>query len=130
MRFAPLKEHERFWEIAKDVLLARTGPGRFAKTGPKLDSFKAAYGTVLFYEDQHVVAQTKERFLTYAENIEPWSEHSSGMHQMNSWVALEAEGFGANLQHYNPIIDENVQAEFHFSKDWKLRSQLVWGADG
>ncbi|KAJ5778713.1 nitroreductase family protein [Penicillium odoratum] len=121
------KEHEKFWEIVKDVLLARIGPERFAKTGPKLDSFKAAYGTVLFYEDQPVVAQMKEKFPSYAENFDPWSEHTSGMHQLNAWVALEAEGFGANLQHYNPIIDERVQAAFQISKDWKLRSQLVFG---
>ena len=122
------KEHERFWEITKDVLLARIGPERFAKTLPKLDSFKAAYGTLLFYEDQLSVAQMKKKFASYAENIESWSEHSSGMHQMNSWVALEAEGFGANLQHYNPIIDDEIQAAFHVPKDWKLRSQLVFGS--
>lgn len=65
-----------------------------------------------FYEDQLVVAQTKVRFLNYAKIIEPWLEHSSGMHQMNSWVALAAEGFGANLQHYNPVIDEKVLVQF------------------
>lgn len=50
------EEHQKFWQIVKDVLLARIGPERFATTGPKLDDFKAAYGTVLFYEDQTVVA--------------------------------------------------------------------------
>jgi predicted oxidoreductase (fatty acid repression mutant protein) len=40
---------------------------------------------------------------------------------------LEAEGFGANLQHYNPIIDGKVQAAFQLPNNWKLRSQLVFG---
>jgi hypothetical protein len=30
------------------------------------------------------------------------------MHQLLLWAALEAEGLGANTQHYNPLIDEEV----------------------
>ena len=50
-----------------------------------------------------------------------------GMHQFAMWTALEAEGLGCNLQHYNPIIDEKVGAEWDVPKDWKLDSQLVFG---
>jgi len=49
------------------------------------------------------------------------------MHQFAAWTALEAEGFGANLQHYNPIIDDKVRAQWNVPEDWNLRAQLVFG---
>ncbi|KAE8355917.1 Nitroreductase-like protein [Aspergillus coremiiformis] len=121
------QEHEKLWNITKDVLLARIGPERFKQTGLKLDGFKAAYGTVLFYEDQPVISELKEKFPSYAANFEAWSEHTSGMHQLMAWIALEEEGFGANLQHYNPVIDEKVAAAWDVPATWKLRAQLVFG---
>jgi predicted oxidoreductase (fatty acid repression mutant protein) len=30
------------------------------------------------------------------------------MHQFAAWTALEAEGLGANLQHYNPLPDQKA----------------------
>ncbi|KAG7103958.1 putative nitroreductase HBN1 like protein [Verticillium longisporum] len=49
------------------------------------------------------------------------------MLQFSVWTALEAEGFGANLQHYNPLIDEKVAAEWSVPSSWKLNAQLVFG---
>lgn len=49
------------------------------------------------------------------------------MLQFTLWVALEAEGLGANLQHYSPIIDEKVAAQWNIPADWKLNAQLVFG---
>ncbi|KAE8154305.1 Nitroreductase-like protein [Aspergillus avenaceus] len=120
-------EHDRLWSLTKDVLLERIGPERFQNSVAKLDSFKAAYGTVLFYEDQPTIAALKDKFALYKEHFEPWSEHTSGMHQLMTWVALEEEGFGANLQHYNPIIDDRVAGAFGIPTSWKLRAQLVFG---
>ncbi|KAE8374550.1 Nitroreductase-like protein [Aspergillus bertholletiae] len=122
------QEHEKLWNITKDVLLERIGAEKFKQTGPKLDSFRAAYGTVLFYEEQSVVEDLKAKFPLYAENFGAWSEHTSGMHQLMAWVALEEEGFGANLQHYNPIIDEKVAANWKIPASWTLRAQLVFGS--
>lgn len=49
------------------------------------------------------------------------------MHQFAIWTALEAEGLGANLQHYNPLIDEKVAAQWGIDADWVLSAQLVFG---
>ena len=49
------------------------------------------------------------------------------MHQFVVWTALEAEGLGANLQHYNPLIDTKVAAEWDLPDDWVLSAQLVFG---
>lgn len=35
------------------------------------------------------------------------------MHQLVVWTALETEGLGATLQHYNPIIDDEVKNEWN-----------------
>lgn len=44
------------------------------------------------------------------------------------WTALEAEGFGANLQHYNPLIDATVAKQWNLPNDWRLVAQLVFGS--
>jgi len=49
------------------------------------------------------------------------------MHQFSAWVALEAEGLGASLQHYNPVIDAEVAAAWNLPKSWKLQAELVFG---
>ena len=49
------------------------------------------------------------------------------MHQFTLWTALEAEGAGANLQHYNPIIDSKVAARWNISEEWSLKAHLVFG---
>jgi len=49
------------------------------------------------------------------------------MHQFTLWAGLEAEGFGCNLQHYNPIIDQKAQDFWKIPQQWSLRAQLVFG---
>jgi predicted oxidoreductase (fatty acid repression mutant protein) len=56
-----------------------------------------------------------------------WAEQSGGMNQFALWTALAAEGLGANLQHYNPIVDAQVQEAWNVPEDWQLRAQLVFG---
>lgn len=43
------------------------------------------------------------------------------------WTALESEGFGANLQHYSPLIDEQIAKTWDLPASWKLDAQLVFG---
>jgi predicted oxidoreductase (fatty acid repression mutant protein) len=49
------------------------------------------------------------------------------MHQFVLWAALEAEGFGANLQHYNPVVDAKAQEQWDIPATWNLKAQLVFG---
>lgn len=48
---------------------------------------------------------------------------------LSVWTALEAEGLGANLQHFNfhPGIVADVLSEFKLPETWKLKAQLVFG---
>jgi predicted oxidoreductase (fatty acid repression mutant protein) len=49
------------------------------------------------------------------------------MLQFALWTSFVAEGLGANLQHYNPLIAEKVAAEWKVPPIWKLNAQLVFG---
>lgn len=49
------------------------------------------------------------------------------MLQFSVWTALEAEGLGANLQHYNPLVDAKVAEQWKLPTTWKLSAQLVFG---
>lgn len=100
----------------------------FPNTQAKLQSFAAGKGTILFFEDQDVVKSLQEQFELYAENFPIWSEQASGLTQANVWTALAQENIGANLQHYNPVIDEAVAKEWSIPSNWKLRGQLVFGS--
>jgi predicted oxidoreductase (fatty acid repression mutant protein) len=63
----------------------------------------------------------------YAYGFPQWSEHSSAMHQFALWTALEAEGFGASLQHYCPLVGEQTAARWSLPASWTLKAQLVFG---
>lgn len=101
--------HDKLWDITTQALRKAVGEGDFSGTQQKMDSFKAGYGTILFFEDESVVKSLQEQFATYADNFPIWSQQTSGMHQLVVWTALEAEGLGATLQHYNPLIDDDVK---------------------
>ncbi|MGR4029005.1 nitroreductase family protein, partial [Bacillus sp. ZZQ-131] len=66
-------------------------------------------------------------FALYKDNFPTWSQQSSGMLQFAIWTALEIEGFGATLQHYNPLIDEEVRKEWDVPENWKLTAQMPFG---
>lgn len=120
--------HAKFWEIVRETLRKMVPAENFESTSQKIDSFAAGYGTVLFYEDQDVIKDLQEQFPLYADNFPVWSEHSSAIAQFATWTALAEINIGASLQHYNPIVDEEVAQTFDIPANWKLRAQLVLGS--
>lgn len=44
------------------------------------------------------------------------------------WTALAQEGLAANLQHYNPLIDEGIVQKFAVPSHWSLKAQFVFGS--
>ncbi|TCJ01939.1 nitroreductase family protein [Cytobacillus praedii] len=119
--------HNKLWDITTKTLKEVVGNGDFTGTQQKMDSFNAGYGTVLFFEDEAIVKALQEQFALYADNFPIWSEQASGMHQLVVWAGLEAEGLGASLQHYNPLIDEEVKREWDIPSTWKLIAQMPFG---
>ncbi|MGM9988056.1 MAG: nitroreductase family protein [Bacillaceae bacterium] len=120
-------EHAKFWDITTDVLKVAVGDGDFSGTQQKMDMFKAAYGTILFFEDHDIVRNLQEAFPLYADNFPVWSEQSAGMLQFAIWTGLETEGYGASLQHYNPLVDTQVAEAWNLPASWKLRAQMPFG---
>jgi len=120
-------QHQKLWDIVEEVLLSSIDHSKHEATSKKLGGFRKAYGSILFLEDPEPVQELQGMFPTYFEKFAQWSEHTSAIHQFTLWTALEAEGLGANLQHYNPLIDERVKAEWGIDPKYKLISQLVFG---
>ncbi|GER67563.1 hypothetical protein BpJC7_25910 [Weizmannia acidilactici] len=49
------------------------------------------------------------------------------MLQLVVWVALKQEGFGASLQHYNPLIGVEIKKEWKLLDSWQLIAQMPFG---
>lgn len=122
------KEHAQFWELTREQLRKIVPEENFKATSDKIDGFAAAAGSVLFFEDQDVVKGLQEQFAAYADNFPVWSEHSSGIAQYAVWLALTEKGIGANLQHYNPLVDADVQRSWNIPANWKLRGHMNFGS--
>ena len=122
------QSHDKFWDIVLETLRKIVPAAAFEGTSGKIASFKAGHATVLFYEDQDVVKLLQEQFALYADNFPVWSEHSTAIAQFAVWTALAEHNIGASLQHYNPIVDEEVASTFNIPANWKLRAQLVLGS--
>lgn len=125
----------KFWnelvanELVKTMKDQGLGEEAIAGTKAKLAGFGNAKGVALFFEDQAVVKGLQEQFPLYADNFPIWSEQASGIASVNAWTALSSElGIGANLQHYNPVVDDAVASTYGIPANWKLRGQLNFGS--
>ena len=119
------KSHRKFWDILKNKLRNIIASDNFIKTSQKIDSFIAAYATILFFEDAITISGLQEKYPLYKENFNIWAEQSNGMLQFAIWTALAEQNIGASLQHYNPLIDEDVIKTWNLPKSWRLIAQKV-----
>jgi predicted oxidoreductase (fatty acid repression mutant protein) len=128
--------HKKLWAITAHIFHAKIGEERFnapfmgrPSFRDKFASHMNAYGTILFWDDMAVVKEMKKTSPEFfKDKVEDCVHRSHGMHQYYLWTALEASGLGANLQHYNPFIDDEVKKTWGISETWALRAQMVFGA--
>lgn len=85
----------------KGLLRQIASPEDFIKTKARIDSFPAGAGTVLFYEDQGVIAKLKEK---YAIAAAEWNLPAS-------WKLRAQMPFGSNKAETaaNPVIDDEIR---------------------
>lgn len=121
------ENHAKLWNIVKEALRKIVPADQFASTEQRIDSFKAGYGSVLFFEDTTVVEGLQKQFPSYADNFPKWSQQSSAIVQYVVWTLLEEQGLGASLQHYNPLIDEEVKQAWNIPASWQLIAQMPFG---
>lgn len=114
------KKQDELWDAIYDAF-----EGKVARE--KINGFKAAAGTILYFYDEDVVKAMQEQFAPYAQNFPIWASQANGMLQINLWTALREQGIGANIQHYNPVIDETVKKMFNIPDSWKLIAQMPFG---
>lgn len=113
-------KQDELWDTIYDAF-----GGKVARE--KIDGFKAAAGTILYFYDEDVVKAMQENFQPYAQNFPIWANQANGMLQINLWTALRELNIGANIQHYNPVIDDAVKKLFNVPGSWKLIAQMPFG---
>lgn len=122
------ENHKKLWSIVMEALRKIVPPENFAQTESKINSFAAGHGTVLYFDETAITEALMQQFPLYSDNFPVWAQHANGMLQFAVWTALENEGLGASLQHYNPLIDNAVKAQWDLPKSWKLIAQMPFGA--
>ena len=121
-------QHKNYWlKIVPDALRAVSGEAAVQASMEKLKGFAAGSGTVLFFEDENLIKGQQEAFLAYAVNFPVWAKHASGMAQVYTWTLLEAEGYGANLQHYGNLTAETLKKLYNLPETYELQSEMVFG---
>jgi uncharacterized protein len=119
--------HTKLWDITTETLKKIVPADQFEPTQQRMDAFRNGYATVLFFEDRSIVQSLQDQFPAFAEKFPAYSLQSSGMLQYIVWTSLELEGFGASLQHYNPLIDEEVKKQWNIPDSWELMAQMPFG---
>lgn len=123
------EDHNKLWDITEETLkVIVNDEDAFKGTKDKIAGFRAGAGTVLFFEDKGVVRNMQEAAPLYADKFPIWAHQTSAMHQYVIWTALASIDIGANLQHYNPVIDQRVADAWNIADDWELNAQMVFGA--
>ncbi|MDZ5001420.1 nitroreductase, partial [Clostridium perfringens] len=82
------ENHNKLWDITMETLRKIVPANNFSSTEEKINSFKAGYGTVLYFEDFNVVESLQKQFELYKDNFPVWAQQTSGMLQFAIWTAL------------------------------------------
>lgn len=121
------EKHDKIWQITKDALKKIVPEDKFAGTEKKINSFADAYGTILYFDEINTVKAMQKQYALYADNFPIWAQQANGMLQFAIWTALANMGLGVNLQHYNPLIDDEIKNFFDIPESWKLIAQMPFG---
>lgn len=118
---------KRLWEIVFQKVKPLVAEHEIEGTKQKIDAFAAAYGTVLYFDDTSVTSHFIADYPLYKDNFPVWAEQQNGMLQYIIWTALSEKDLGASLQHYNPLIDDDVKKEWNIPDSWRLIAQMPFG---
>ena len=120
--------HQKLWNIVKETLKRSIPAEKFAPTEAKINSFAAAYGTILYFEEEKTIQKLQQDFPLYKENFPVWGQQANGMLQFVIWTMRGEQNIGASLQHYNPLIDDEVKKTWNLPQSWKLIAQMPFGS--
>ena len=114
------EKQDELWDTIYDVF-----GGKVPRA--KIDGFKAAHGTILYFYDADAVKAMQKKYPSYAANFPVFAQQANGMLQISVWTGLRALGVGANLQHYNPVIDAAVRKLFALPENYVPVAQMPFG---
>ena len=120
------EKHIKLWDIVLDAIKPLIPEKAFLKTVAKVDTFKSSWNNFIFEEEQ-IVKDLQRDFPLYKDQFPGWSEQSAGMLNLVVWTALAEAGMGASLQHYNPLIDDEVKKTYDLPATWRLVAQMPFG---
>ncbi|KAF2756430.1 Nitroreductase [Pseudovirgaria hyperparasitica] len=125
-------QHEKLWDLVREhalPLLQGAGEDVVKSMEGRFSMFRAAYGSVLFFENKATVDEAAKTHAAVAGMFPQWSEHASAMAQVQLWTALELEGLGANLQHMNafPPVAAAIRKQWDLPEAWILTAHLNFG---
>ncbi len=121
------KEHKKLWDIVIKNIRPLTDKENILGVEEKISNFSNGYGTILFYEDQNTIQNLQKKYEKYNKEFPNWSMQTTGILQFIIWTALYDLNIGASIQHYNPIIDNDVEKTWSISPKWKLTAQMPFG---
>ncbi len=121
------ERHAQLWSIVLEALGKIVPAADFPRSQKKIQGFANGRGTVLFFDDASVLEGLVKSYPLYEKNFRLWAEQQLGMLQSNVWVALAEVGYGASLQHYNELIEEDVKKAFDVPETWRLSAQMPFG---
>lgn len=122
------KKHQLLWDTIWEKLKKLVNNQQSSAVHKKIDGFKRANGTILFFEDKKSLAALKKQFPPYAKNMRIWTQQANGILQYMIWQTLAENDVGASLQHYNELIEEEVHSLFDLPKNWELVAEMPFGA--
>ncbi|MFB4213014.1 nitroreductase family protein [Shouchella sp. JSM 1781072] len=115
------ERHEQFWTHVKQLETISEEERK------QVYQYEKGYGTVLFFEDYAAISEAQRKNPKYLEYFPTWSNQSSGMLQFTVWNALQVEGFGGNLTHYEAWTTESEKGKWSIPATWELKAQLPFG---
>ena len=122
------KKHRLLWNTLWSKLKESLSTQQSIAVRKKIEMFKYANGTILFFEDRKSLAHLKKKFPLYAKNMRIWTQQANGMLQYMIWQTLAENDVGASLQHYNELIADEIYSLFNLPKNWELVAQMPFGA--
>lgn len=126
------EHHDTLWEITKRSIRSVAGTSEDAARGTeRIDrQFKAAAGTVCFFQDLHTVKQLEDAFTDNVDlkaAVAARLDYDVAAAELAVWMVLRQANIGSSLQHFNPIIDEGVRVSMKIPKWWRMHSQMPFG---
>ena len=121
------EQHLLLWQLVEDEISKTVSEKAFARSQAKINGFRKAQGTILFFDDDEATKALQAEYPLYSEAFARWSLEQNGMLQINVWNALAEQGIGASLQHYNELIAKQVETTFGVPAAWRLLAQMPFG---